>query len=69
MNFQPNYKHFCDFFKSMTYDVVSFEMCITEVLPGHGTRLRKSENRKIVIVKPPEQTDSLLNLQQTGDRL
>jgi len=30
------YKNFCEFFKIMTYDVVSFEMCITEVLPGHG---------------------------------
>ena len=29
-------KHYCRFFKEMTYDVVSFEVCITEVLPDGG---------------------------------
>ncbi len=28
--------HYCRFFKEMTYDVVSFESCITEVLPDGG---------------------------------
>lgn len=27
---------FCRFFKEMTYDTVSYEVCITEVLPGSG---------------------------------
>jgi uroporphyrinogen decarboxylase len=27
---------YCRFFKEMTYDVVSFEVCITEILPEHG---------------------------------
>lgn len=30
------FKHYCRFFKEMTYDVVSFEVCITEVLPDGG---------------------------------
>ena len=30
------FRHYCGFFREMTYDVVSFEVCITEVLPGHG---------------------------------
>ena len=30
------FKHYCRFFKEMTYDVVSFEMCITDILPGGG---------------------------------
>ncbi len=30
------FSHYCRFFREMTYDVVSFEYCITEVLPGHG---------------------------------
>ncbi|NLF39632.1 hypothetical protein GX586_09320 [bacterium] len=30
------FRQFCGFFKEMTYDVVSFEVCITAVLPGHG---------------------------------
>lgn len=30
------YNHYCHFFKEMTYDTVSFEICITEILPGHG---------------------------------
>jgi uroporphyrinogen decarboxylase len=28
--------HYCRFFKGMTYDTVSFEVCITEILPDHG---------------------------------
>ncbi len=27
---------FCEFFNIMSYDTVSFEVCITEMLPGHG---------------------------------
>ena len=28
--------NFCRFFKEMTYDTVSYEFCITEILPDHG---------------------------------
>lgn len=28
--------HYCHFFKAMTYDVVSFEICVTEILPDGG---------------------------------
>jgi len=28
--------NYCRFFKEMTYDTVSFEVCIIEFLPGHG---------------------------------
>jgi len=30
------FRHYCAFFQQMTYDVVSFELCITDILPGHG---------------------------------
>jgi uroporphyrinogen decarboxylase len=30
------FKQYCRFFHEMTYDTVSFEMCITEILPEHG---------------------------------
>ena len=30
------FRHYCEFFRKMTHDVVSFEVCITEILPGHG---------------------------------
>jgi uroporphyrinogen decarboxylase len=30
------FKYYCEFFQKMTYDTVSCEMCITEILPGHG---------------------------------
>ncbi len=30
------FHHYCRFFREMTYDVVSFEICITEILPGSG---------------------------------
>ncbi len=30
------FTHYCRFFKEMTYDVVSFEMCVTEILPDGG---------------------------------
>jgi uroporphyrinogen decarboxylase len=30
------FRHYCLFFREMTYDVVSFEMCIVEILPEHG---------------------------------
>jgi len=32
-------RQFCRFFKEMTYDTVSFEVCITEILPDHGAIL------------------------------
>ncbi len=28
--------HYCRFYKEMTYDTVSFEMCISEILPDNG---------------------------------
>ena len=30
------FRHYTRFFREMTYDVVSFEVCITEILPGSG---------------------------------
>jgi uroporphyrinogen decarboxylase len=33
---QSFFSPYCRFFKEMTYDTVSFEVCITEILPGHG---------------------------------
>lgn len=30
------FKHYCRFFQKMTYDTVSFEVTITEILPDHG---------------------------------
>jgi len=30
------FTHYCRFFKEMTYDVVSFEACVTEILPDGG---------------------------------
>ncbi|WP_161491599.1 uroporphyrinogen decarboxylase family protein [Sedimentisphaera salicampi] len=30
------FKNYCSFFKKMTYDTVSFEICITEILPNGG---------------------------------
>jgi uroporphyrinogen decarboxylase len=32
-------RHYVAFFRQMTYDCVSFEVCITEILPGHGAIL------------------------------
>lgn len=30
------FRLYCHFFRTMTYDVVSFESCVCEILPGHG---------------------------------
>ena len=30
------FKHYCRFWPGMGYDTISYEVCITEVLPGHG---------------------------------
>ena len=30
------FTNYCSFFKEMTYDTVSFEFCISEILPDHG---------------------------------
>jgi len=30
------FRHYCRFWPGMTYDTVSYEVCITEILPGHG---------------------------------
>jgi uroporphyrinogen decarboxylase len=33
------FKHYCRFFRDMTYDTVSYEVCITGILPGGGALL------------------------------
>jgi uroporphyrinogen decarboxylase len=33
------FDHYCRFFRDMTYDTVSYEVCITEILPGGGALL------------------------------
>ena len=33
------FEHYCAFFRNMTYDTVSFEVCITAILPGGGALL------------------------------
>jgi uroporphyrinogen decarboxylase len=33
------FRHFCKFFQQMTYDTVSYEVCIVDILPGHGAIL------------------------------
>lgn len=33
---QEFFRQYCRFFFEMTYDVISFEVCITEILPDHG---------------------------------
>jgi len=33
------FKHFSRFFKEMTYDTISYEICITHILPGSGALL------------------------------
>jgi uroporphyrinogen decarboxylase len=35
-NMAEYFHHYCRFFKEMTYDTVSFEVCITEILPDSG---------------------------------
>lgn len=30
------FQHYCHFFQKMTYDTVSYEVCITEILPDRG---------------------------------
>src|SRR5512142_1183085 len=30
------FHHYCRFWREMTYDTVSFEVCITEILPDNG---------------------------------
>jgi uroporphyrinogen decarboxylase len=30
------FRNYCSFWPLMTYDTVSYEVCITEALPGHG---------------------------------
>ena len=37
-NKEAFYSHYCQFFKEMGYDTVSFEGCITGVLPGGGAQ-------------------------------
>lgn len=33
------FRQYCRFFREMTYDTVSFEVCLTEILPGRGALL------------------------------
>lgn len=37
------FRHYCAFFKDMGYDTVSFEQCITSVLPGAGALYKQTE--------------------------
>lgn len=30
------FRHYCDFFRQMTFDTISFEVCITEIVPDGG---------------------------------
>lgn len=30
------FNHYCRFFKEMTYDTVSFEVCVSDIIPDHG---------------------------------
>lgn len=30
------FRHYCGFFKAMTYDTVSYEVTVTDILPDHG---------------------------------
>ena len=43
------FTHYCRFFQRMNYDTVSYEVCITEILPDHGalmgSRLGPIQNR------------------------
>ena len=33
------FRHYCRFWQAMTYDTISFEVCITEILPDGGALL------------------------------
>jgi uroporphyrinogen decarboxylase len=35
-NLDEFFTHYCRFWPAMTYDTVSYEVCITPILPGHG---------------------------------
>jgi len=57
------FKHYSGFFKEMSYDVVSYEVCITEVLPGHGAlsggKAGPIQNRKDFEAYPWDEIPSL----------
>ena len=36
--------HYCGFYRQMTYDTVSFEVCVTEILPGGGALLGERDS-------------------------
>ena len=36
VDLQEFFRIYCEFFLAMTYDTVSYEVCISEILPGHG---------------------------------
>ena len=36
------FTHYCRFFQEMTYDTVSFEMTIVDILPDHGAIFRRA---------------------------
>jgi uroporphyrinogen decarboxylase len=33
---QAFFEHYCRFYKDMTYDTVSFEVCVSDMIPDHG---------------------------------
>ena len=47
---QQYFKNYCGFYKDMTYDTVSFEFCITHILPNAGALMGETigpiQNRK-----------------------
>ena len=39
------FTHYCRFFKDMTYDAVSFEVCIIDILPDSGGWKTRSDSK------------------------
>jgi uroporphyrinogen decarboxylase len=37
------FRHYCRFFREMTYDTVSYEVCVNDLLPGGGALLGERE--------------------------
>lgn len=44
---QEYFGHYCRFFREMTYDTVSYEVCMSEILPGGGALLSPSKGSAI----------------------
>lgn len=37
------FRHYCEFFRQMTYDTASYEVCVNDLLPGGGALLGERE--------------------------